>query len=86
MISGVESKISKIYFLLSVKQIELDAFITENLCTGQIRLLKSPIAMQVLFIKKKNSSLNVITLSGAVHTRVEVHRMDSEISRLVELL
>jgi len=43
-----------------VEQKELDAFLKENLCTGQIHLSKSPIAALVFFIKKKDSSLQLV--------------------------
>ena len=48
---------SKVYPLSSLEQEELDAFLEENLYTGQIRPSKSPIAAPVFFIKKKDSSL-----------------------------
>jgi len=40
-----------------LEQEELDAFLEENLCTGQIQPSKSPIAAPMFFIKKKDSSL-----------------------------
>ena len=40
-----------------MEQKELDAFLEENLHTGQIRPSKSPMAAPVFFIKKKDGSL-----------------------------
>jgi len=57
LIPGAEPKLSKVYPLSSLEQTELDAFLEENLHTGQIRPSKSPIAAPVFFIKKKNGSL-----------------------------
>jgi len=57
LIPSSESKLSKVYPLSPVEQKELDFFLEENLCTGQIRPSKSPMAALVFFIKKKNSSL-----------------------------
>jgi len=39
---------------------ELDAFLEENLHTGQIRPSKSPIAAPVFFIKKKDGPLRLV--------------------------
>jgi len=39
---------------------ELDAFLEENLCTGQIQPSKSSIAAPVFFIKKKDGSLHLV--------------------------
>jgi len=49
--------LSKVYPLSLVEQKELDAFLEENLRTGQIRPSKSPMAAPVFFIKKKDGSL-----------------------------
>jgi len=54
---GSEPKSSKIYPLSLVEQKELDSFLEENLCTGQIRPSKSPMAAPVFFIKKKDGLL-----------------------------
>jgi len=43
-----------------VEQKELDFFLEENLCTGQIHLSKSPMAAPVFFIKKKDGSLRLV--------------------------
>ena len=47
----------KVYPLLLNEQKELDAFLKENLKTGQIQLSKSPMSSPVFFIKKKDGSL-----------------------------
>ena len=46
-----------VYPLSPKEQVELDAFLKENLRTGRIRLSKSPMASPVFFIKKKDGSL-----------------------------
>jgi len=43
-----------------VEQKELDAFLEENLSTGRIRPSKSPMTALVFFIKKKDSSLQLV--------------------------
>jgi len=43
-----------------VEQKELDAFLEENLCTGQIRPSKFPMTAPVSFIKKKDGSLQLV--------------------------
>jgi len=53
-------KLSKVYPLSPLEQTELDAFLEENLRTGQIRPSKSPIAAPVFFIKKKDGSLQLV--------------------------
>jgi len=55
-----EPKSSKVYPLFPLEQAELDAFLEENLCTGRIRPLKSPMAASVFFIKKKDGSLRLV--------------------------
>jgi len=57
LIPGAEPKSSKVYPLSPLEQTELDAFLEENLCTGRIRPSKSPIAVPVFFIKKKDGLL-----------------------------
>jgi len=57
LIPGSEPKLSKVYLLSPVEQKELDSFLKENLCTGQICPSKSPMAAPVFFIKKKDGSL-----------------------------
>jgi len=60
LIPGVEPKSSKVYLLSPLEQVELDAFLKENLLTGRIRPSKSPIAAPVFFIKKKDSLLHLV--------------------------
>jgi len=60
LIPGAEPKSSKVYPLSPLEQTELDAFLEENLCTGQIRPSKSPITAPVFFIKKKDGSLQLV--------------------------
>jgi len=57
LIPGLEPKSSKVYPLSLVEQKELNSFLEENLCTGQIRSSKSPMAAPVFFIKKKDGLL-----------------------------
>ena len=47
----------KVYPLSPREQVELNAFLQENLRTRRIRPLKSPMASPVFFIKKKDGSL-----------------------------
>jgi len=60
LIPGLEPKSSKVYPLSLVEQKELDSFLEENLCTRQICPSKSPMAAPVFFIKKKDSSLQLV--------------------------
>jgi len=60
LIPGSEPKSSKVYPLSLVEQKELDAFLEENLCTGRICSSKSPMVAPVFFIKKKDSSLQLV--------------------------
>ena len=50
----------KVYPLSLKEQVELDAFLEENLCTGRIHPSKSPMASPVFFIKKKDGSLQLV--------------------------
>ena len=47
----------KVYLLSPKEQVELDAFLEENLRSRRIRLSKSPMASLGFFIKKKDGSL-----------------------------
>ena len=60
LIPRAEPKLLKVYFLSLLEQVELDAFLEENLYTGWIWLSKSPVTAPVFFIKKKNSSLYLV--------------------------
>ena len=50
----------KVYLLSPREQVELNAFLQENLRTGWIHLSKSPMASPVFFIKKKDGSLQLV--------------------------
>ena len=50
----------KVYPLSPPEQVQLDAFLKENLETGRIRPSKSPMASPVFFIKKKDGSLRLV--------------------------
>jgi hypothetical protein len=54
---GAKASSTKVYPLSLNEQMELDAFIEENLKSGQIRPSKSPMAAPVFFIKKQGGSL-----------------------------
>jgi len=60
LIPGSEPKSLKVYPLSLVEQKELDVFLEENLHTRQICPSKSPMAAPVFFIKKKDSSLQLV--------------------------
>jgi len=60
LIPRAEPKSSKVYPLSLLEQVELDAFLEENLHTGQIQSLKSPMAAPMFFIKKKDGSLRLV--------------------------
>ena len=49
-----------VYPLSPREQVELDAFLQENLHTGKICPSKSPMASPVFFIKKKDGSLHLV--------------------------
>ena len=68
-------------------QAELDAFLEENLCTGQIRPLKSSIAAPVFFIKKKDGLLHLVQDYCVLNTITIKNRYSlSLISKLVSQL
>ena len=60
LIPNANPKNCKIYPLSPVEQRELDAFLQENLASGRIRASKSPMALPVFFIKKKDGSLRLV--------------------------
>ena len=60
LIPGAEPKSSKVYPLFLLEQVELDAFLEENLHTRRIQPLKSPITASMFFIKKKDGSLHLV--------------------------
>ena len=60
LIPGSELSRCKVYLLSPAEQKELDAFLKENLDTGHIRPLKSPMSSPVFFIKKEDGSLRLL--------------------------
>ncbi|KAG5733211.1 hypothetical protein E4T56_gene2237 [Termitomyces sp. T112] len=60
LIADAELSSCKVYPLVPCKQDELDAFLQENLSSGQIQPSKSPIAFLVFFIKKKDGSFCLV--------------------------
>jgi hypothetical protein len=50
----------KLYPLSRDKQAQLDAFLDENLSSGQIQPSKSPIAAPFFFVKKKDGTLQLV--------------------------
>ncbi|KAG5725697.1 hypothetical protein E4T56_gene7297 [Termitomyces sp. T112] len=60
LIPDAEPSSCKVYPLTLCEQDELDAFLQENLSSGQIQPSKSPMASPVFFIKKKDGSLCLV--------------------------
>jgi len=60
LIPRVEPKSSKVYSLSPLEQEELNTFLEKNLHIRWIRPSKSPIAAPMFFIKKKDSSLQLV--------------------------
>ena len=60
LIPGSKPSGCKVYPLSALEQKELDAFLKENLKTGQIQSSKSPMSSPVFFIKKKDGSLQLV--------------------------
>ena len=50
----------KVYPLFLKEQVELDAFLEENLRTRRIHPSKSPMAYPVFFIKKKDGTVRLV--------------------------
>ena len=57
---GSKPSSCKVYPLAPNEQVQLDTFLQENLSTGQIHPSKSPMALPVFFIKKKDGSLHLV--------------------------
>lgn len=57
---GAKLSDCRIYPLNPHKQRALDEFLEENLCTGTIRLSKSPMASPFFFVKKKDGKLRPV--------------------------
>jgi len=84
LILGSEPKSLKVYPLSPVEQKELDSFLEENLRTGRIRPSKSPMAAPVFFIKKKDSSLQLVQDYRALNSMIVKNKYPlSLISELV---
>lgn len=60
LLLGSEPKSTRVYFLFPVKQKKLDTFLEKNLHTRWICPSRSSIVALVFFIKKKNSSLQLV--------------------------
>ena len=60
LLPGAEPQSSRTFPLSPLEQKELDEFLQENLCSGRIRLSKSPFGAPVFFIKKKDGSLRLV--------------------------
>jgi len=60
LVSEADPKLSKVYLLLPTEQLELNNFLAENLYTGRIYLSKFLMTIPVFFIKKKDSSLQLV--------------------------
>jgi len=61
-------KSCKVYPLSASEQKDLDAFLKENLDSGQIRPSKSPMAALVFFVKKKDEGLCLVQDYHALNT------------------
>ena len=87
LIPRAEPKSSKVYPLSPLEQTELDAFLEENLHTRQIRPSKSPIAVPVFFIKRKDGLLWLVQDYHALNAITVKNRYPlSLISELVSQL
>ena len=51
---------TKVYPMSPVEQKELDDFLEENLSSGRIHPLKSPLGSPVFFVKKKDGKLQFV--------------------------
>ena len=60
IIPGSSPTACKLYPMSSNEQKELDNFLDENLKSGRIRPLKSPMSSPVFFVKKKDGSLRFV--------------------------
>lgn len=60
LIPGSDLRFSKVYPMNPIEQKELDDFLEENLSSGWIRPSKSPMALPVFFIKKKDGGLRLV--------------------------
>ena len=77
----------KVYLLSPKEQVELNAFLEENLCTGRIHPFKSLMASLVFFIKKKDGSLRLVQDYQALNSiMVKNHYPILLISKLITQL
>ena len=77
----------KVYPLPPKEQVELNAFLEENLCTGRIHPSKSPMASLVFFIKKQDGSLQLVQDYQALNSiTVKNHYLILLISELITQL
>ena len=60
LVPNVQPINCKIYPLSTEEQKQLDKFLTENLQSGRIRPLKSPMAFPFFFVKKKDGRLRLV--------------------------
>ena len=60
LIPGSQPFSTKVYPMSPIEQDELNEFLEENLLSGCIRLLKSPMASLVFFIKTKDGKLRFV--------------------------
>ena len=57
---GLKPSACKVYPLAPNEQVQLDTFLQENLSTSRIHCSKSPMALLVFFIKKKDGLLHLV--------------------------
>ena len=87
LVPGEQPSSCKVYLLSPLEQKELDAFLQENLKSGHIRPSKSPIASPVLFIKKKDGTLQLVQDYRALNAITVKNRYPLPlISELIEKL
>jgi hypothetical protein len=80
--SRAKASSTKVYPLSPNEQTELDAFIEENLASGQIRPSKSPMAAPVFFIKKKDGrGVPVVKLQCTLTVATDCIAMSVAIAR-----
>jgi hypothetical protein len=60
LVPRAKSSNCKVYPIAPKEQAEMDEFIQENLSSGRIHPLKSPMASPVFFIKKKDGTLCLV--------------------------
>jgi hypothetical protein len=68
LVPGAKPSSCKVYPIAPKEQAEMDEFIQENLSTGCICPLKSPMALPIFFIKKKDGLLHLMQDYRALNT------------------